>query len=87
MSELNTTNMTADQIDNLKVEKEKELQKAQQDLSTVEIEELTLGRKILVLQADRKDLQILISKAKQNVRTLTLDIKILVSCFWKTKNN
>lgn len=83
---LDTTNMTADQIDTLKVEKEKELQKAQQVLSTVEIEELEIGKEIIDLQSKRKSLQISISKAKQIVRTLNLDIKILISEFWKTKN-
>lgn len=83
---MDTTNMTSDEIDCCKVEKEKELQKAQAALSTVEIAEMELGKKILGFQAERKDLQIAISKAKQNVRSLTLEIKILVSQFWRTKN-
>ncbi len=81
-----TTNMTSDQIDLLKVEKEKELQKAQAQLHVVEIEELELAKKIVDLQSERKTLQIAISKGKQSVRTLTLDIRILVSQFWRTKN-
>ncbi len=83
---MDTTNLNSDEIDNLKVSKEKELQKAQVDLSTVEIEELELGKRIIDLQSERKTLQIAISKAKQISRTLTLDIKILTSCFWQTKN-
>lgn len=73
-------------IDLKKVEKEKELQIAQQNLSTVEIAEMELGKKILIFQVDRKDLQIAISKAKQNVRSLTLEVKMLVSLFWRKKN-
>ena len=77
---------TAQEIDDLKVETEKKLQKAQFDLHTVEIEELELAKKIVTLQAQRKDLQIAISKAKQIVRTLNLDIKILISAYWKARN-
>ncbi len=74
-----------EEIDLKKCEKEKELQKAQGDLSTVEIAEMELGKKILLFQVERKDLQISISKAKQNVRSLTLEVKILVSAFWRAK--
>ncbi len=87
MTEINFNEMTASQIDNLKVTKEKELQKAQQDLHTVELQELEVGKKIVVLQAERKDYQIAQSKARQIVRTLNLDIKIITSEFWQAKDN
>lgn len=80
-------NMTASQIDNLKVEKEKELQHAQLNLHEVEIKELELSKQIIILQGQKKDFQIAISKARQIVRTLSLDIKILVSQFWQAKDN
>jgi len=83
---MDTTNMTSTEIDLLKVEKEKELQKAQATLHIVEIEELELAKKIVDLQSERKTLQISISKSKQIVRSLTLEIRILVSQFWRTKN-
>ncbi len=87
MTDINFNEMTASQIDNLKVTKEKELQKAQQDLHTVELQELEVGKKIVVLQAERKDYQIAQSKARQIVRTLNLDIKIITSEFWQAKDN
>jgi len=82
---MDLTNLTAEQIDLKKVELEKELQKAQQDLSTIEIADLELGKQVLELQSKRKDLQIQISKAKQVVKTLVLDIKILTSAFWRAR--
>lgn len=85
--ELDFTNMTASQIDEIKVSKEKELQKAQQNLHEVELKELEIAKKIVILQGERKDYQIAASKARQIVRTLNLDIKIIISEFWRAKDN
>ena len=79
-------NLSASEIDNIKVEKEKELQKAHANLHEVELKELEIAKQIVVLQGQRKDLQIAGSKAKQIVRTLNLDIKIITSAFWNAKN-
>jgi hypothetical protein len=79
-------NKTAAEIDNLKVEKEKELQAAQANLYEVEIKELQIAKQIIDLQSQRKDLQIVASKARHIVRTLGLDIKIYTSAFWSAKN-
>ncbi len=84
--DINFAGMTAAEIDTLKVEKEKELQKAQADLHEVELKELELAKKIVTLQGERKDYQIAQSKARQIVRTLNLDIKIIISYFWSAKN-
>jgi len=88
MSVLNEyENMTASQIDKLKCDKEKELQEAQKNLYEVEHEELLVSKRIIVLQGERKDYQIAMSKARQIVRTLNLDVKILTSEFWRAKDN
>ena len=81
----NLDGLTASEIDLLKVEVEKKLQQAQMALHIVEIEELELAKQIVLLQAQRKDLQITLSKARQVVRTLNLDIKIMTSAFWAAK--
>jgi len=82
----NLDGLTASEIDLLKVEVEKKLQQAQMALHIVEIEELELAKQIVLLQAQRKDLQIALSKARQVVRTLNLDIKIMTSAFWAAKD-
>ena len=84
--EIDFTNMTASEIDLLKVSKEKELKVAQANLHTVELQELELAKQIVILQGQRKDLQIAMSKARQIVRTLNLDIKITVSEFWRARD-
>jgi len=80
-------NLTASQIDNLRVEKEKELLHSQDNLSKLEIEDLELAKKIVLLQVERKGLQQSISKGKQIVRTLALDVRILTKKFWEAKDN
>jgi len=80
-------NLTASQIDNLRVEKEKELLHSQDNLSKLEIEDLELAKKIVLLQVERKGLQQSISKGKQIVRTLALDVRILIKKFWEAKDN
>jgi hypothetical protein len=87
MSELNTVNMTATEIDNLKCDTERKLKVAQAALSEVELQELELSKSICELQLRRKGLQIAISKAKHIVRQLSLDIKIQTSEFWRAKDN
>ncbi len=79
-------NMTASEIDNCKVEKEKEYQEALNNLQEVSLKELEIAKRIVALQSQRKDYQIAISKARHIVRTLAIDIKILTSLFWKAKN-
>lgn len=85
--EYNFEAMTASQIDALKVEQEKKLKEAQNNLHIVELEELELAKQIVDLQSKRKTLQIAISKARQIVRTLNLDIKIITSAFWAARDN
>lgn len=79
-------NMTSEQIDLKKVEEDKKLILAQDNLHKIEIEELELGKQIILLQAKRKDLQVSLSKAKQVVRELSYNVRRLTSEFWRAKN-
>lgn len=88
MSVLNEyENLTASQIDEKKCEEEKRLLEAQDNLHKVEIEELELGKKIIILQGQRKDLQISMSKGKQIVREISANVRILTSKFWRARDN
>lgn len=78
--------LTAQEIDDLKVTKEKELKEAKDNLFQVELKVLELSKQIIDLQAQKKKYQIDESKAKHIVSTLSLDIKILISQFWSAKN-
>lgn len=80
-------NLTASQIDEKKCDLEKELKEAQNNLYLIEQKELEVSKKIILLQGEKKDYQIAASKARQIVRTLVLDIKIIISEFWRAKDN
>ena len=77
---------TATEIDDLKCQKETELNEAEKNLSTIVVAELEIAKKIIMLQMQRKDLQIAVSKAKQVVKTLATEISILKSKYWKAKD-
>jgi len=80
-------NLTASQIDQKKCEEEKKLLAAQDNLHKVEVEELEIGKEIILMQAKRKDLQVAYSKARQVVRELAANVRILTSLFWRAKDN
>lgn len=79
--------ITATDIDNAKVEKEKELSLTINDEETVRQEILKLQRKIIDLQGEKKDLEIGLSKAKHVKELLKNDISILKSKYWAAKNS
>ena len=83
----NLNNLTASEIDTIKVEEEKKLKIAQANLNEVELQELEIAKQIIILRGKQKDLQILISKARQVVRTLVIDLRILNSAFWNARDN
>jgi len=67
--------------------KELELASALKDLQEVEQAELFIARDILDLQRKRKDLQIAKSKASHNVKQVTIELRLLKSQFWASKNS
>jgi len=79
-------NMTAAEIDNLKVEKEKALKIAQENAYKVKLEKLEIDRQIIALEGKKKDLQVALSKAQHIVGTIKIDIDILTSAFFRAKN-
>jgi hypothetical protein len=68
-------------------DKEKELQTAIKNLSLVEQEILTFRRQIIDIQGKRTDLELLKSKASQNLRVIQSDLRILKQEFWSSKNS
>jgi hypothetical protein len=87
MNDLNDVqNLSSEEIDNLKVEKEKELQQANYHLGIVEEENHRIGKQILELRIKKKDSDIMLDKAKHNARRIAADIRILTSAFWASRN-
>jgi len=75
------------EISNIITSKEHELSEAITHQSTVEQEILLLMKQILELQFKKKDLQMAMSKANQNVRLLNGELRILRSQFFNAKNS
>jgi len=64
---------------------EKNLKQALTDAQIVEEEILLLSRDILDLQRRKKDLQITESKARHNVKQITIELRMLKNAVWNEK--
>lgn len=73
-------------IENLKVEKRKELIELIKSKEEVELELIELSRKILELQMKKKDLNIVSEKAKSSEKQLRLEIRNLEEQYWSVKH-
>lgn len=78
--------MSPDEIDNLKVEKEKELIEAERSAATVKDEVLGLSRQILEIRIKKNGLDSEYERARYNVKRIQSDIKVLTSKFWQSKS-
>ena len=75
------------EIENLIVEKEKELAVLHDNLSTVEQEKLHIQRSILELQLQKKDLEMSIDKAKNALKQKNIELSLLTKRFWSEKRS
>ena len=75
------------EIGNIQDQKEKYLQKAIHDLALIEQQILLLRRQVIDLQGKRTDLELMKSKASQNVRVIQSELRILKNTFWAAKNS
>ena len=78
--------MSPEDIENIRVEKMKELSIIQNHTSVIEQKFLSIQLAMINLQKEKKELEISLSKGKQNIRDLNTQIKILTSKYWSTKN-
>lgn len=82
---MDLTNKTPEEIENIRIEKDKELQSAQNDLQEVYLKKLDLDKQIILLEQQKKEYQILISKARHIVSTLKGEIAYLTTMFWRAR--
>jgi len=75
------------EISNLISDKEKELGIATNAFYNVEQEKLLLQRQILELRIKLKDLEVILSKASQNLKKMQLELKALRSFFWNARES
>lgn len=67
-------------------EKEKELSGALKVAYLVEQERFSLQKDILEKQIKKKDIDIALSKANHIVKQLNIELKIMRSVYWKTRD-
>lgn len=82
-SEINS--MTTDQIDNLKCQKEKELQEALEAMTIVEERDSEISKQIIELRKQKEDIKIALSKGRNNIRVIQSEIRVLNSAYWKKR--
>ena len=83
----NLENLSSSEISNIIDSKERELSQAIKDYYIIEQEKLILQKTILEHQTRRKDLEIALSKAGYILRQLNIELKLMRSKFWATKNS
>lgn len=76
-------NMSADEIEELKVRAEKELRSANEHYGIVRQQKLEIDRQILEIKIKQSDYVIMCSKARDVIKRLMSDIKILETEFWR----
>lgn len=85
--DVDLSGMTSSQLDNLKVEREKELLEAIKAKGVIEERKFRIERIILKLEAKKHDLMAVLRKARQTERELTSEIRILESAFWNARHS
>lgn len=78
---------TASDFENMKVEKEKELVCAINNEETVRQRILEIQRKIIGLQAEKKDLEISLSKARHVKDVTKIEVSMYNSKKWTARNS
>jgi len=86
LDEVKINRMTSIEIDNLKVEKQKEAITADRLYNVIEEKINNIDLNILKLRSEKKQLEIVLDKAQHNKSVLKKQISILTSKFWNTKN-
>jgi hypothetical protein len=77
---------SSEEIDEIIVEREKELQTANHHYAIVIEESHNLTRQMLEMRIRKNSNAIMVEKAKENVKRLESDLRILRSAFWAAKN-
>lgn len=85
-NEIDFSKKSAEEIENIRVEKQKALIKAQDNLTAVKLEDLELKRQIDSLRAKRSEYALTLEKGQQIVSRFKTEIDILATQFWKKRH-
>lgn len=80
---MNIDTMTKDELENLQMSKENEYRLSMDSLTTVEIQDLEIAKKIAQLQLDRKNLGTALIQGKHNMRRVASELRDIKVMIWK----
>jgi outer membrane murein-binding lipoprotein Lpp len=75
--------LTKDQLENLQIQKENEYRLAMDSLTTVELQDLEISKKIAQLQLDRKNLSAALIQGKHNIRRANSELRNIKTLIYK----
>lgn len=78
--------MDIEGIETLRTEKQTQLYEISTNYGVVEQEYLNIQKNIIELQLKKKEMELRMSKGKQILRQLNLQVKMLENMFWRKKN-
>ena len=78
--------MSPEEIDNLRVEKEKELKASEHSAALVKDEILGLSRQILEIRVKKNALEAAYEQTRFSVKRIQSDMRVLTSKFWSAKS-
>lgn len=71
------------ELEGLQVVKEEEYQLAMQSLSTIELRDMELSRKVAEIQLERKTLAAALIQGKYNLRKLSSELRVIKTMIYK----
>ena len=77
---------TIEEVENYRVRKIKELTQARNNRNTTKQAKLLIQKKIIILQGEKKDLEISEDKANHIISTINADMELAKIKFWRIKN-
>ena len=75
--------LSKDELEKMQMAKEQEYQLSMQNLSTVELQDLELSRKVAELQLQRKSFAVAITQGKYNLRRCASELRVLKTQIWQ----
>jgi hypothetical protein len=77
--------MTSEHIENLRVSIIKELQTMEDNHQIVKDEYMSKGREMIMLEGQKKDLQIALSRSSHSIKSKKSNLDILTTKFWQSR--
>lgn len=75
--------LSKEELEKMQITKETEYQLSMESLTTVEIQDLELARKIAVIQLERKNLAVALTQGKYNLRRTASELRNIKTMIYR----